>query len=161
MKRYCSRPTFDVPTAIALLTYSFFLAAQSSPSPEYRTKAHFLATFPNFIDWPDTAFASSQSSILLCVRGDFAFGTSLAELTRGVSVHGRSVEVRWVRKDEDLRSCHIVFVSHSEAKRYAKLLESLDGTSVLTVGETPDFLAAGAAVPFSVQSDALQFEVDL
>ncbi len=161
LKRHRSWPTLAVPTAFAFLTFSFFLAAQSSTSPEYRTKAHFLATFPNFIDWPDTAFASSQSSILLCVRGDFAFGTSLAELTRGVSVHGRSVEVRWVRKDEDLRSCHIVFVSHSEAKRYAKLLESLDGTSVLTVGETPDFLAAGGAVAFSVQSDALQFEVDL
>jgi hypothetical protein len=71
------------------------------------------------------------------------------------------MEVHWVRKDEDLRSCHIVFVSHSEAKRYAKLLESLDGASVLTVGETPDFLAAGGAVAFSVQHDALQFEVDL
>ncbi len=158
--RHRSWRTLAVATAFAFLISSSLLA-QSSTSPEYRTKAHFLANFANFVAWPETAFASSQSSILLCVRGDFAFGTSLAEFTRGVSVHGRSMEVRWVRKDEDLRSCHIVFVSHSEAKRYARLLQTLHAASVLTVGETPDFLAAGGAVAFSFRQDALQFEIDL
>jgi hypothetical protein len=159
--RHRSWPTIAVPSAFAFLIFTFSLAVHASASPEYRAKAQFLATFPNFIDWPDSAFPSPQSSILLCVRGDFGFGTALAEFTRGISVHGRAIEVRWVRKDEDLRACHIVFVSHSEASRYAKLLQTLEGTSVLTVGETPDFLAAGGAVSFSLQREILQFEVDL
>ena len=150
-----------VSTVFAVFVFSCSLAAQSSTSLEYRAKAHFLATFPNFIDWPESAFPSPQSSILVCVRGDFGFGTSLAEFTRGIFVHGRSIEVLWVRKDEELRSCHIVFVSHSESKRYASLLKTLEGASVLTVGETPDFLAAGGAVSFSIQREALQFEIDL
>ena len=148
-------------TLLAFLVFSLALPAQSSTSAEYLAKANFLATFPSFIDWPDSAFPSPQASILLCVRGDFAFGTSLAVLTRGLSVHGRSLEVRWIRKDEELRSCHIVFVSHSEAKRYTKLLQTLDGASTLTVGETSDFLDAGGAVAFSVKGETLQFEVNL
>jgi hypothetical protein len=135
--------------------------SQETRAAEYRTKANFLATFPSFIDWPDSAFASVASPFLICVRGDFSFGTSLAEHARGASPHGRRVEVRWVRKDQDLRNCHIAFVSRSEAKRYTKLLQSLEGADVLTVGETEDFLTAGGAISFSSERETLQFEVNL
>jgi YfiR/HmsC-like len=99
------------------------LAAQQLTTAEYRSKANFLAAFPSFVDWPESAFASTQAPYLICVRGDFSFGTSLAELARGASSHGRRVEVRWVHKDQELRTCHIVFVSRSESKRHAKLLQ--------------------------------------
>ncbi len=161
LPRKGSWPVSAARTLLAFLVFSLALPAQNSTSPEYLAKANFLATFPSFIDWPDSAFPSPQASIVLCVRGDFAFGTSLAVLTRGISVHGRALEVRWVRKDEELRSCHIVFVSRSEAKRYTKLLQTLDGASILTVGETSDFLAAGGAVAFSFRAETLQFEVNL
>jgi hypothetical protein len=66
-----------------------------------------------------------------------------------------------VHKDEELRTCHIAFVSRSESKRYAKLLQILEGAGVLTVGETDDFLAAGGAITFSFERENLQFEVNL
>jgi len=132
-----------------------------SAASEYRSKANFLATFPSFVEWPESAFSSAQSPFTICVRGDFSFGTSLAELTRGASPHGRRVEVRWVHKDQELRDCHIAFVSRSEAKRCAKLLQALEGATVLTVGETEGFLGAGGAISFSFEHDTLQFEVNL
>jgi hypothetical protein len=137
------------------------VCSQESKAAEYRSKANFLATFPSFVDWPESAFASVQSPFLICVRGDFSFGTSLAELARGASPHGRTVEVRWVHKDQELRNCHIVFVSRSESGRYAKLLQALEGTDVLTVGETEGFLGAGGAISLSSQRETLQFEVNL
>jgi hypothetical protein len=137
------------------------LASQQSTPPEYKSKANFLATFPSFIEWPETAFSSAEAPFLICVRGDFSFGTSLAEAARGASSHGRRVEVRWARKDQELRNCHIVFVSRSESNRYAKLLRGVEGAGVLTVGETGDFLAAGGILTFSFQRETLQFEVNL
>jgi len=128
---------------------------------EYRGKAHFLATFPSFVDWLDAVFSSEQSLFVLCARGDFSFGTSLAELASNSSPHGRRVEVRWVHKDLELRNCHVVFISRSESTRYAKLLQTVEDNGVLTVGETPDFLAAGAIISFTVENEALQFEVNL
>src|ERR1700720_1630152 len=116
LPRTGSWPALAAGAVLAFFVFSFALPAQNSISAEYRAKANFLATFPSFIDWPDSAFPTPRASIVLCVRGDFPFGPSLAVLPRGLSVHGRSLEVRWVRKDEALRSCHIVFVSHSEAK---------------------------------------------
>jgi hypothetical protein len=52
-------------------------------------------------------------------------------------------------------------VSRSESKNYAKLLQAVEGAGVLTVGETPDFLAAGGIISFAVEREALQFEVNL
>ena len=137
-------------------------SAQSfAVTPEYRSKANFLATFPSFIDWPEDAFAKSESTFVICVVGDFQFGTSLAETTRSTLTHGRRVEVRWVHNDAELRTCHVLFVSRSEGKRYAKLLQVIQGAGVLTVGEAPDFLKAGGAMSFSYQNESLQFEVNL
>jgi hypothetical protein len=94
------------------------------------------------------------------VRGDFSCGTALAEFARGASPHGRRVDVKWVHKDQELRDCQIGFVSRSESKRYAKVLQAVQGAGVLTVGETPDFLAAGGIISFA-ERDLLQFEVNL
>ena len=147
--------------ACLLVCMTLPVQAQQSTIPEYRSKATFLATFPNFVEWPQGAFPSPDSPFLICVRGDFSFGTSLAEMARGASSHGRRTEVRWVHKDEELRHCQLAFVSRSEAPRYTKLLQILEGTAVLTVGETGDFLAAGGVIAFSFERDSLQFEVNL
>ena len=128
------------------------LCAQESTAAEYRNKANFLATFPSFVDWPDAVFSSEQSPLVICVRGDFSFGTFLAQLARNSSAHGRREEIRWVHKDQELRNCQIAFISRSEANRYAKLLQTVEGTGVLTVGETPDFLAAGGIIGFTVEN---------
>lgn len=128
---------------------------------EYQAKASFLAAFPKFVEWPPDAFAAEQSPLLLCVFGDFSFGASLAAATRGTSIRGRLVEVRWARKEQDLRACHILFVSRSEGKRYGSIFKSIQGANVLTVGETPDFLASGGAIDFLFTEDKLQFEVNM
>lgn len=150
-----------VAAAACLLSCATLPLCSQESKAEYRSKAAFLATFPSFVDWPESAFASVDSPFLICVRGDFSFGTSLAELARGASPHGRRVEVRWVHKDQELRICHIAFISRSESKRYAKLLQILEGTGVLTVGETESFLGAGGAISFSFEHETLQFEVNL
>jgi len=76
-------------------------------------------------------------------------------------VHGKRMEVKWMHKEKELRACQILFVSQSEAKRYKPVLDAVEGSSVLTVGETPDFLSAGGAISLLVQQDSLRFEVNL
>jgi YfiR/HmsC-like len=122
--------------------------------------------FLDFVEWPEAAFTSSRAPFVVSIRGDFSFGTSLAEIAGGSSPQGRRVEVRWLHDDQKLRSCHLLFVSRSESKRYRKILQAVAGADVLTIGETPDFLNAGGAISFLVQSEdkegqALQFEVNL
>lgn len=135
--------------------------AQQTTVSEYRDKANFLVVFPKFVEWPTEAFPSAQAPLLICVFGNFSFGTSLAELTRGAFIRGRQMEIRWVRNEEALRSCHILFVSRSEGKRYTRIFKAIRGVSVLTVGETPDFMASGGAIDFLIEEDRLQFAVNI
>ena len=148
-----------------LAAASFLFPAASLPqgavNAEYRSEANALSNFPNFVEWPGEAFASPQAPFLVCVYGNFSFGTVLSELTRTETVRGRRVEVRWVRKDTELRNCQIVFISRSEKKRYGKILAAMHGAPVLTVGETADFAESGGMVEFEYEHDALLFEVNL
>lgn len=136
-------------------------SAQEKRIEEYGEKANFLATFPNFIKWPSNAFSSPDEPFVICVFGNFSFGTSLAETTRGAVNRGRHIEIRWAHREQDLRTCQIVFVSRSEEKHYGRIFKAIQGTSVLTVGETPDFLASGGAINFLFEADKLQFEVNI
>jgi hypothetical protein len=128
---------------------------------EYRTKANYLVNFPSFVEWPAEGMPPEKAPFLVCGLGEFSFGTSLTEATRGRTVHDRRIEVRWVRKLQELSSCQILFVSRSEEKRYSQALEAVRGLMVLTVGETPDFLNAGGMLTFSGERATIQFDVNL
>ena len=156
-----ARAARSLGTVLVLLIVSPSATAQSSVPTEYRIKANFLAMVPSFIDWPEDAFSSAQAPILVCVLGEFSFGINLARAVQSVTPHGRRVEVQPKHKDQELRSCHVLFVSRSETKRYEKVLLSVQGADVLTVGETPDFLNASGALSFSFERETLQFEVNL
>lgn len=148
--------------AVCRLLAPVQLLAQNSTTLEYRAKANFLANFPSFVDWPVSAFPSREAPFLICVFGDFSFGTSLAESTHSADYHGRRIEVRWARKESELAACQILFVSRGDTKRYAKALDAVRGQDVLTVGETSNFLDAGGAVAFNFQQESpLQFEINM
>ena len=146
---------------ISLLLAQIPMMADESPSSEYQSKARFLSKFPSFVEWPAEAFSSPHAPFLICVFGDYSFGTALAEITGNQQVGGRRIVLRWVLKQEQLHACQIVFISRSEAKHYDQLLAGLRESNALTVGKTPEFLAAGGAIAFTFQRDVLQFELSL
>jgi hypothetical protein len=159
--RLTFRTLLSVRVAVSLLVALLPLQAQNSVTLEYQAKANYLAKFPMFVEWPESALPPGQDPFLLCVFGEYPFGISLAETTRGATIHQRRIEARWIHKEADLHACQILFVSRSEQKRYRRVLDVVSGQMVLTVGETPEFLDAGGIVCFSMQQGTLQFEVDL
>lgn len=147
--------------ASSAITLPIATIAQEYVPAESRSKAAFLAVFPSFVDWPDGAFSSPDSPLTTCVLGDFRFGTTLAEVSRDSAPHGRRIAVRWIRNDQQIRGCHILFVSGSELARYSKVIAIVQGTSTFTVGETTDFVTAGGMLSIAFEHDAIQFEVNL
>ena len=130
-------------------------------SQEYQMKATYLGKIPSFVEWPASAARTSKAAFQLCTMGDYPFGTRLAWEVGGVTVGGRKIELRWVHREQELDGCEVIFFSRSEAKHYGKILEALKGKSVLTVGESEDFLEAGGMVEFSFENHRLQMEVNL
>ncbi len=145
--------------AVSLIGSALRGTAQSSG--EYEIKAAFLYNFAKFVEWPAEAFVDPQAPFVLGVVGEDPFGSVLAQTVGGKTVNGRQLMVRRFKHGEDLRGCHILFVSSSEKKHLAQILESLKGSSVLTVGETDRFAQFGGAVNFILEANKVRFEINV
>ncbi|MFI5057474.1 MAG: YfiR family protein [Candidatus Acidiferrales bacterium] len=130
-------------------------------SLESRSKANFISQIPRFVDWPDMEFPTAQSPFAICLLGEFSFVPTLAGIMRGTLAQGRRVEIRSVRPEQGLRACQILFITQSKRKMYGKVLDGVQGSSVLTIGETPDFIDAGGGVSLLFELETLHFEVNL
>ena len=102
---------------------------------EYQVKAAFLYNFAKFIEWPSGTFTTHSDPIVIGIVGDDPFGGVIEDTIRGKTVNGRSLAVRRFRPGQDLKTCHILFVSSSEGAHVSLILESLKGSGILTVGD--------------------------
>jgi hypothetical protein len=136
-------------------------AAQSGEPSEYAVKAAFLFNFTKFVEWPDGSFSDSKAPIVLGILGDDPFGESLTSIVAGQSVDGRSIVVQKHRYGDDLRHCHILFVSASERSHVAQILASVQLASVMTVSDIDGFAEAGGLMQFVLEENRVRFVVNL
>lgn len=134
--------------------------AQEAPLSEYRLKAAFLFNFAKFVEWPPEAFAAPKSPIIIGVLGDNPFGTDLEETVRNKLIGERPVVVKVFQATDVATNCHILFISNSEKKRLPEILATLRGNSVLTVGETDDFIEAGGMINFVPEGNKIRFQIN-
>ena len=135
--------------------------AQPAPTPEYEVKAALLLNFARFTDWPARAFPSPTAPLIVGVIGKDPFGPVLEKTFSGKTMNGRSIVVKRLTADQDLKQCHLLFVPASEKRRERDLLDKLKDAPVLTVGERDEFLDHGGAVQFLLQNDSVRFSVNL
>src|ERR1041384_7968674 len=128
------------------------LAAQG-PELEYQVKAAYLYNFVKFIDWPA---AARRDALTICVAGMNPFGSALDNLVRGESIGGRPIATRTIQAPHAERD--VLFVPRGVAA--GEYLRVARTAPVLTVGETPDFVAGGGIVNFVRDAGMIRFEID-
>jgi hypothetical protein len=128
------------------------LAAQEA-SLEYQVKAAYLYNFVKFIEWPT---AARQGPLTICTAGTNPFGTTLEELVRGESIEGRAIAARVIQGPQ--ADCDVVFVPRGVAA--GEYLRAARNAPVLTVGESPDFVAQGGIINFVRDAGMIRFEID-
>lgn len=156
-----SRPHFYRAALILLLAISASRSPAAPPAREYDVKAVFLFNFAQFVEWPDSAFESKNSPLVLGVLGIDPFGASLDEAVRGKMVDSRPMEVRRVHSVEEAKDCNILFVSASEMTQLHSVLEALKDNDVLTVGETDQFAREGGMIGFVQREGRIRLLVNL
>ena len=77
------------------------------------------------IEWPLGAFADLQSPFTICVFGKDPFGSSLDEAFANKNIGDRPIVIQRPKGKTELRHCHVVFVSSSEAELVADIVGSL------------------------------------
>jgi len=167
---------------LALVSFILPIAAKaqsdSASMREYQIKAAFLYNFIKFVDWPKEKVTDSNDTIIIGIICEDPFGNAFDPIG-DKEVKGRKVVIKRFKSFEELekhnknnksernegietlRKCHLLFIGSSEKKDSEKIIEALEGSSVLTVGETAGFLEAGGIINFLVEDKKVSFEVNL
>jgi hypothetical protein len=154
---------------IAISIGLLLMAILTTPAPdtcaqsagEYSVKAACLYRFAQFIDWPADSLGNDNAPLIVGVLGQDPFGGAIDQVIAGKTVNGRPLVIRRFQWGEDLRHCHILFISSSEQKRLSQILNSLKGASVLTVGEMDQFGQQGGMIRFILSDGKVTFEINL
>jgi hypothetical protein len=126
---------------------------QTTISKDYQVKAAFLFKFSQFVEWPDNTFPDKETPLTIGVLGDDPFKGFLSELVRDEKVGSRPLRVEYYRRVEEVKGCHILFVSSSEGKGLGQILAALKNRSILTVGESDGFAQSGGMIRFVISGD--------
>lgn len=144
-----------------LLLGGLDLSAQPAPSKEYQIKAVFLFNFAQFVEWPPAAFADANTPLVIGVLGDNPFGVYLDETVRNEKVNDRPLEVQRYRRVDEIKTCHVLFISRSEANRLEQILDSLKDRSILIVGDADDFVQRGGMIRLATTQNRVRLIVSV
>jgi hypothetical protein len=160
MRQKGSYPVWFVISAL-LLSGGPDLSAQPASSREYQVKAVFLFNFAQFVEWPTNAFPEAQAPLVIGVLGEDPFGAYLDETVRGEKVNNRPLAVQRYRRVEEIKTCHVLFISRSETDRLAEILAHLKGRNILTVGDADNFAQRGGMIRFVMEKNKTRLKVNL
>lgn len=144
-----------------LLIVAAAATAQAPALTETQIKAGFLFNFTKFVEWPADSFSSASSPIILGIMGEDEFGELLDRAAAGKIINGRVVMVKRFKEEGTLQACNILFISASEEKHLARIVQKLKGTTVLTVGEAVGFAQLGGIINFSTEGNRVRLEINL
>ena len=127
---------------------------------EYHEKAACILNFTRYVEWPPKSFKDTNSPIVISILGQDRFGEDLRILLSDKTVQGRKLGVRRISSLDEFKDSQILFISESEKKRTARVLQLLKRTPVLTVGETDKFLQAGGIINFRLKDGSLCLDIN-
>jgi hypothetical protein len=130
-------------------------------SHEYPLKAVFLFNFAQFTDWPTNAFDGPDSPLVIGVLGDDPFGALLDDAVRDETVNGRKFVVERYDRIENIKTCHILFISQSETRRLDKIVTALKGKPILTVSDIENSAYRGVCVRFITENNKIRLRINM
>ena len=128
-----------------------------APTIEYDVKAAFLLNFVRFVEWPPASRHGQPFG--LCTLEPDPFGNRLESAAAGEVWDGQPVAVRRI---STLRpgECHLLYVPAASMTAFRAMQRELSPQSILTVGESRDFLERGGMIQFVVESNRVRFSVN-
>ena len=122
-------------------------------------KAAFLYNFAKFAGWPAAVLTPGQR-IALCVVGDIAVADALDQTIRGRIVEGHELSVQVLNADDQIRSCHLLYVDGHDRARAAQLIEALKSSPVLSVSDAAGFAERGGVAQLILEGDRMRFAIN-
>ena len=129
--------------------------------PERELQATYLFNFVQYVEWPAAAFSGPQSPFVIGVLGEDPFGPALDDAVKGDFVKNRRLVVERFRRVEDIKTCHILFISQSDVAAYQRIIGALQRRATLTVGDTESFSTGGGMIRFLTEQNKIMLKVNV
>lgn len=139
-------------------------AAQADPveALAHQVKAAMLYKFLGYIEWPETAFTSSNSPYVIAVYGANDIAAELAKITRNRTINNRPIEVIELSSFGALgKGIHMVFVGDVQQHRLRRLLALAEEHPIVTVTDSERGLAVGSTINLRLIDGRIRFDVSL
>ena len=125
----------------------------------HRLKAAFIYNFTKFVMWPPQVSNSDAELFNICILGDDRL-TVAANTIQGKSVHGKYLHIKNILNTEGNGECDIIFLAVSDTERLQQRLESIKGTSILTIGDSSTFVDRGGMIGLFVKNNKVRFDIN-
>lgn len=122
---------------------------------EYELKAAFIYNFISFTEWPGKIGAN----INICTLGDDPLNIPLGALQKK-SVKGAAIVVHHLYIGDEVKNCHVVFISDSERINFQKILSGLKSMPTLTVTDSEGFAAQGVMIELGLEERHIVFKIN-
>lgn len=126
---------------------------------EDKVKAAIVSKFPQFVEWPPDAVAD-HSTINICILSGDPIQSELEEFTAGEVIGNRQLSVRQLQRDQDVETCHVLFIRAAAVSSNRGRLLRASALPVLTVSDNQKFLDEGGIVQLRQVGGRLRFEVN-
>ena len=136
--------------------------AHGQVSREYQIKGVLLYNLSQFVEWPSTAFTNDASPLRIGILGQDPFEGVLDAIVREETAGHRRLVVDRYQNVEEIKRCHILFISSSEQNRIFTTFSKLANRPILTVGDADEFIQQGGMVKFyKNEEDKIRLQVNL
>lgn len=127
---------------------------------EYLLKSAFLYNFTKFVEWPDSAFATGSTPLMVCVLGNDPFGSSLDAIA-GKTIKNRVLGIKRLPSVDGIKDCQLLYVSPNQLTHTAELVRALQKAPVLTVCDVDDCAEAGIMLNMRMVENRVQLDLNL
>jgi hypothetical protein len=134
--------------------------AEDYNASSYQVKAAFILNFANLTVWPDHVFQDSTTPFAICLAGTDDTREIFETQYDGLLIANRPVEIRRTSKPDELSGCHVVMITADAIDRLEEFLDAINGSSILTVGETEGFAHKGGIIGFYNEGTRVRFEIN-
>ena len=144
---------------LLLLVFISLSVNAENASYEYEIKAAFIYNFINFVEWPQSDSKSDTGSFNVCILGDNRLSAA-SKTIQGKPVQGKILQVKHIANAGEHEECDLIFFAISNTERLQRALESIKGESVLSVGESNDFIDKGGVIGLYIENNIVKFEIN-
>lgn len=141
-----------------ILAFAWLTASAESPTLEYQVKASYLYNFAQFVEWPEEVLKSSDA-LVIGVLGEDRMGKALYDIA-DKSIGSHKVAVTRCKSLDEIKGCHLLFISNSEDAKRTAILEALKPWPILSIGEADGFARDGGVINFVKVQTKIRFEIN-